>query len=71
MKMKKANSIMWFSGVLLPQDYNSVFYTSVLEFKAVCTTKFNNKISHILPATYIFVFRIDLRTNKEFFHIEL
>jgi len=69
--MKKANSITWFSGVSLPQDYNSVFYTSVLEFKSVCTTRFNNKISYILPPPYIFVFRIDLRTNKEFFRIEL
>jgi hypothetical protein len=62
--MKEAKSIVWFSGVLLPQHYNSVLHTGVLEFKAVGTTRFNNKTSHILPAPFILVFRVNLRTKK-------
>jgi hypothetical protein len=47
--MKEANLIVWFSGLSLVQEYNSVLHTSVLEFKAVCTTSLNNKTSYILP----------------------
>ena len=33
----------------------------------ICTTWFNNHKFHVLPTQCVYVFRLDLRTNSDYF----